>query len=198
MTDQPQERPEDEDEEQQAEELLSSIRQSKPRREVLLAEKTRHVDLDPNDPAMMHPTSRRKTTVSHSVVRHRSPDGIAIHLVESWAPVELVPVTTLAERDYTDLLGWFVKNRHVIPRRVREQIYVMRNPTPEEAEQLEVFLDDPVIHVGRWVYDGNDSLLFIQRNVLRREGLLIYERDLEFELFFPPAFAGIPPMGTTA
>lgn len=196
MSEEPQDWSEHEDEEQQAEELLSSIRESKPRREVLIAEKTRHLKVDPNDPAMIFPGPGRKMNMAHAVVLYRSPEGLPLHIVDSWAPLDLIPVTTLADRDLHDLIPWLVRNRRTNPRRAREQVFVMRAPTKEESEQLEVFPDEPVIHVGRWLFDGNDTLLLVQRHVLRRGGLLIYERDLEFEVLFPPAFVG-GPMGVT-
>jgi DNA-binding GntR family transcriptional regulator len=195
MNDQPRDWSEEDDEDRQAEELLSSIRESKPHREVLLAEKVRHLDVDPNDPAMIFPVAWPKKSLAHTIVRYRSPEGIAMEVIESWAPVEIIPVTTLAERDLHELIEWLVRNRRTNPRRAREQVYVWRSPSAQDGEHLEVFPDDLVIHRGPWVFDGNDSLLLMQRNLLRREALLVYERDLEFEVIFPPAFVATPQMG---
>jgi DNA-binding GntR family transcriptional regulator len=193
MTNDPEDWPEDD---VTLEELLALHLRSERSREVLLADEVRQVDIDPHDPSMIFPIDWPTSTLSHAVVRFRSPEGIAMQVVESWAPSELVDVATLADCDVHDLIPWFIKDRQINPRRAREQIYVMRRPARNEADLLEVFADEPIVRRGRWLFDGNDSLLLVQRNIMRPEALLIYERDLEFETILPPAFVVTPQPGT--
>lgn len=185
--------PDDDDDDEKARRLLEWIREQQPLREVLVADERPCVEVDPTDPATMHEATWREEPVAHAVVRHRHWAGTPAEVVESWAPLEQVPVARLTDGDFDDVVGWMEHNLGVRARRIREHVYVKPAPTTVEAERLEILVDEPVIHVGRFVFDGNDSLMLMQLVVMPRAGLLIYERNLEFEAFFPPMFLEEPP-----
>ena len=134
------------DDDEEASRLLEWIREQQPLREVLVADERPCVEVDPTDPATMHEATWREEPVAHAVIRYRHWAGTPAEVVESWAPLEHVPVARLTDGDFDDVVVWMGHNLGVIARRVREHVYVKPVPTKVEAERLEI-ADEPVIHV---------------------------------------------------
>jgi hypothetical protein len=166
----------DEDpEEDPAEAILWSIRESEPPREVMVAEETG--ELDPFGYFEREETVRR---LSHTLVRYRTDTEVS-QVAESWAPHELIPPEVLGRRDEDDLWTWIESNAGLKAIRVHESVSFRDRADEEDAALFERFLDEPLIHIRRVVFGSRGRLLIVQYVRLNQSVLLEYHRLLEWE-----------------
>jgi DNA-binding GntR family transcriptional regulator len=163
------------DDEDPAEAILWSIRESEPPREVLVAEET-----EEPDPFGYFEREESVRSFSHTLVRYRAELEVA-QLVESWAPSELIPPKALGDHFEDDLGRWIERNRGIKPIRIHEGVSFWDQSSEEDAALFERFLDEALIHIRRVVFGSAGRLLLVQHLRLNRAHLLEYHRLLEWE-----------------
>jgi len=174
--------PSDEDpEEEFFDELIWSVMEERPARQLLTAEQVsiehEHAPdgFDENDRV-------DSSWLSHVRMLHRDECHEPARLIDRWMPAGFVPLGMLRDKDLGEILDWISENRSdSAPWRVSETIRIHR---PFEDDRILMELLDTgeiVIAHAQHYYAKDDDLLLIDYSLLTTQHLLSYERNLEWE-----------------
>ena len=172
---------EDPDEDELVDDLLWSVKEDRPSREVLLA---RMEPPDPDDIGREFERNERFVSnwLCHVRVLHRDEFHEPATIVDIWAPPQVIPLEVLVTADGDNPIWWLPKSNHdVRPTRLNEYLFV--HPPREEVRiQMEI-LDAEVPVIGRRQYCHADDgeLLFVRHSWLTIDHQLIYLRNIPWE-----------------
>ncbi len=163
-------------------ELLWSVTEDRPQREVLIArlearDYERFIDLEFEQNVRFV-----ADWLCHVRVLYRDECHEPGEIVETWAPVGVIPLEVLVTPEGDDTAGWLLKNRPDAQLARVYEVVGVRKPSREVRIQMEI-LDTDALIIGRGqTYLGDDGeVLLIQHSWLTTDHVLAYERNLLWE-----------------
>jgi hypothetical protein len=163
-------------------ELLWSVTEDRPQREVLIA----RLEARDYESLIDHEFEQNVRFVAdwlcHVRVLYRDEYHEPAEIVETWAPVGVIPLEVLVTPERDDTAGWLLKNRPDAQLARVYEVVGVRKPSEEVRIQMEIMDTDALI-IGRGqTYLGEDGeVLLIQHSWLTTDHVLACERNLLWE-----------------
>lgn len=125
----------------------------------------------------------KRSDLVWQLIRLRLADGEPISLQWSYVPVSLTP--GLDQQDLSGSLYQILKSIYQVVLTSGDQVIRARRTTPEEAEQLQFLLGDPVLEISRISYDQNGQPVEYMDSLWRAD-----RYDMRVHLFSAGTWSG--------
>ncbi len=166
------------------EELIWSVMEERPEREVLVCEQFHHLD-DEHDIGLglqfMNNYRIDATWFAHVRLLYRDENHQPAQIHDLWAPASAIPLDVLRDRHPHEVVDWFAdQGQHLEPWRATESVLV-RPPSEDDRLLLHLDRDVPVLRCGSHYVTRDDELLLVHASLLTTDRLLLYERHIPWE-----------------
>jgi hypothetical protein len=164
------------------EELVWSVMEERPEREVLVCEQFHHLD-DEHEIGLQFKNnySIDATWFAHVRLLYRDENHQPSQLNDLWTPASAIPLDVLRDCHPGEVVDWFAtQGQGFEPWRATESVFV-RPPSEDDRLLLHLDRNAPVLRCCSHYFTRDDELLLVHASLLTTDHLLGYQRHIPWE-----------------